>query len=96
MFVSLTSKEFREQVQRLKLDRKRRTRSARKVGGRGETSHVTLKWEGGYGVGGRRRRKIQYSPILLKPILFFFFLKKKSQGHIARNLSSFSLVPPLL
>lgn len=73
MFVSLTSKEFREQVQRLKLDRKRRTRSARKVGGRGETSHVTLKWEGGYSVEGRRRRKMQYSPILLKPILFFFF-----------------------
>lgn len=31
-FVSLTSKEFREQVQSLKLDRKRRPRSARKVG----------------------------------------------------------------
>lgn len=95
MFVSLTSKEFREQVQSLKLDRKR-TRSAGKVGGRGETSHVTLKWEGGYGVGGQRRRKMQYSPILLKPILFFFKKKKKGQGHIARNLSSFSLVPPLL
>lgn len=41
MFVSLTSKEFREQVQSLKLDRKRRTRTVRKVGGRGGTSHMT-------------------------------------------------------
>lgn len=56
MFASLTSKEFREQVQSLKLDRKRRTRSARKVGGRGEMSHVTLKWEGGFR-GGRAKRK---------------------------------------
>lgn len=81
MFVSLTSKEFREQVQSLKLDRKRRTRSVRKVGGRGETSHVTLKWKGGYR-GGRAKgkegdgEKMQYNSILYKSILFFFFNEK--------------------
>ena len=69
----------------------------RNVGGRGETSHVTLEWKGGYGVGGQKGRKemekeMQYNPILYKSILFFFLKKEK---HITRNLSSFSLVPPL-
>lgn len=81
MFVSLTSKEFREQVQRLKLDRKRRTRSARKVGGRGETSHVTLKWEGGYGVGGRRWRKCSTAQFFSSQYYFFFFKEKESRAH---------------
>lgn len=101
MFVNLTSKEFREQVQSLKLDRKRRTRSARKVGGRGETSHVTLKWKGGYGVGGQKgRREMEKNAVQPNSsqanTIFFLKKKKKSQGHITRNLSSFSLVLPLL
>lgn len=87
MFVSLTSKEFREQVQSLKLDRKRRTRSVRKVGGRGETSHMTLKGKGGY-KGGRAKRKegdgeknaIQHNSLQVNTI--FFFLKKSTSQEI--------------
>lgn len=83
----------------MKLDRKRRTRSVRKVGGRGETSHVTLKWKGGYrggrakrkeGDGEKKRNTTQF--FTSQHYFFFFFFKEK---HITRNLSSFSLVPPL-
>lgn len=86
MFVSLTSKEFREQVQSLKLDRKRRRRSARKVGRRGETSHATLKWKGGYGVGGQKgRREMEKNAVqpnsLQANTIFFLKKEKESRAH---------------